>query len=50
MTGTQINYYFICQRKLWLFAKRIDMEQNSEIVAVGKFISESTYKRENHDA
>jgi CRISPR-associated exonuclease Cas4 len=49
MTGTQINYYFLCHRKLWLFANKIDMEQNSDIVAMGKFISESTYKREDHE-
>ncbi|MBK6914076.1 MAG: CRISPR-associated protein Cas4 [Ignavibacteriales bacterium] len=49
MTGTQIHYYFICHRKLWMFTHRIDMEHNSDTVAVGKFISESTYKREEHE-
>jgi CRISPR-associated exonuclease Cas4 len=49
MTGTQINYYFLCHRKLWLFTNKIDMEQNSDVVSLGKFISESTYKREDHE-
>lgn len=49
MTGTQINYYFLCHRKLWLFTNKIDMEQNSDLVASGRFISESTYKRESHE-
>ena len=49
MTGTQINYYFLCHRKLWLFTNKIDMEQTSDTVAMGKFISESTYKREDHE-
>lgn len=49
MTGTEINYYFVCRRKLWLFAHRIDMEQNSEAVALGKHISDVAYKREEHD-
>ncbi|HAB54702.1 MAG TPA: CRISPR-associated protein Cas4, partial [Ignavibacteriales bacterium] len=49
MTGTQIAYYFLCQRKLWLFLRNIDMEQNSDTVALGKFISESTYEREKHE-
>ena len=49
MTGTQINYYFLCQRKLWLFANNIEQEQNSDIVSMGKFISETTYKREEHE-
>lgn len=49
MTGTQIHYYFICHRKLWLFVNKIDMEHNSENVAMGKFISDSTYKRMEHE-
>jgi CRISPR-associated exonuclease Cas4 len=49
MTGTQINYYFLCHRKLWLFTHHIEQEQNSDNVAMGKFISESTYKREEHE-
>jgi CRISPR-associated exonuclease Cas4 len=49
MTGTQIAYYFLCERKLWLFTHKIDMEQNSDIVAMGKFISESTYERKNKE-
>ena len=49
MTGTQIHYYFLCKRKLWLFTHKIDMEQNSDDVAMGKFISEDTYKREKKE-
>ncbi|OQX22202.1 MAG: CRISPR-associated protein Cas4, partial [Candidatus Altiarchaeales archaeon A3] len=25
-TGTQINYFIVCPRKLWLFTKNIEME------------------------
>lgn len=32
-----------------MFANSINMEQNSEAVAVGKFISESSYSRVEHD-
>ena len=49
MTGTQIHYYFLCHRKLWLFTNHIDMEQTSDTVAMGKFISETTYGREKHE-
>lgn len=49
LTGTYINYYFLCNRKLWLFANHIDMEQTSETVSMGKFISESTYERKKHE-
>lgn len=42
-----IYYYFICHRKLWYFANEINMEQNSELVSIGKILDETTYKREN---
>ena len=42
-TGTQINYYFTCHRKLWLFSNGIQMEQNSELVEMGKLIHETSY-------
>ena len=43
ITGTHINYYFICHRKLWLFANGIQMEHTSDLVFEGKLIHESTY-------
>jgi len=49
MTGTQIAYYFLCERKLWLFTHKIDMEHNSDLVAMGKFISDTTYGRKKHE-
>ena len=49
MTGTQIAYYFLCKRKLWLFTYKIDMEHNSDVVAMGKFISDTTYERKKHE-
>ncbi len=30
--GTQINYYFVCQRKLWLFSHNLTMEHTSDTV------------------
>lgn len=46
ITGIMVYYYFICQRKLWYFINEIYMEQNSELVQLGKIIDEETYKRE----
>lgn len=43
LTATHINYFFICRRKLWLFANGIRMEHTSDIVAEGKLIGETTY-------
>lgn len=49
MTGTQIAYYFLCKRKLWLFANNINQEHNSDLVSMGRFISDSTYERKKHE-
>ena len=46
ITGIMINYYFICKRKLWYFSKDINMEDNSELVEMGKLIDENSYDRE----
>ncbi len=46
ITGTQIAYYIVCKRKLWLFSHQIEMEKYSDYVAIGKLISEESFKRE----
>jgi CRISPR-associated exonuclease Cas4 len=43
MTGTHFNYYYVCPRKLWLFANGINMEHTSDLVAEGKLIHEKSY-------
>lgn len=43
ITGTLINYYFVCHRELWLFANGINMEQESDLVYEGKLIHEESY-------
>lgn len=45
ITGTHINYYRLCKRKLWLFANNIQMEQASDLVADGKVIEEESYQQ-----
>lgn len=47
--GTQIGYYFICKTKLWFFSHNLQMEQESELVALGKQIHKATYNREKKD-
>lgn len=48
VTGVMIYYYFVCQRKLWYFDKKIMMEHTSELVGIGKLIDETAYSREKH--
>ncbi len=40
ITGTMINYYFHCKRQCWLFANRINLEDNSEDVHIGRVLHE----------
>lgn len=43
ITGTHINYYFICHRKLWLFSNGIQMEQENALVYEGNLVHENSY-------
>jgi len=43
INGTHIAYFHLCHRKLWLFANGLQMEHNSELVADGKLMHETTY-------
>lgn len=44
LTGTMINYYFHCKRQCWLFANRINLEDNSEDVRIGKVLHELNHE------
>ena len=41
--GTHINYYFICRRKLWLYARGVRMESGSDLVDHGRLVHERSY-------
>jgi len=49
ITGTQVAYSIVCQRKLWLFSKNISMEHTSELVEIGKLIHETSYQRKRKE-
>ena len=46
ITGIMMYYYFVCKKKLWYFANQIQMEQNSELVEIGKIIDETSYENQ----
>ena len=46
ITGTAINYLYICERKLWFFQNHLEMEHTSEYVDIGQLLHEDTYPRE----
>lgn len=43
--GMLFSYYLICPRKAWLVRQGIYMEQESEDVALGKLLDETSYSR-----
>lgn len=40
VNGTLINYYIHCKRQCWLHANKINLEDNSELVKIGKALHE----------
>ena len=40
LTGTLINYYFHCKRQCWLLGNRLNLEDNSEDVHIGRVLHE----------
>lgn len=44
--GIKVNYLYVCERKLWLFDRGIQMESKSDKVLMGKLTEEHSYPRE----
>lgn len=49
LSGTHINYLFICHRKLWLYAHHVEMEQASDRVMMGRQLHEESFKRKKKE-
>lgn len=45
VNGTLINYYFHCERQCYLHGNRLNLEDNSELVKVGKAVHEEGSER-----
>lgn len=45
--GIKVNYLYVCERKLWLFDRGIQMESRSDKVLMGKLLNEGAYTRED---
>lgn len=44
-TGTEVNYFFVCIRKLWFFSHNLTLEADSDLVLLGKLLHEEGYSR-----
>lgn len=49
VNGTLINYYFHCRRQCYLHGNRLNLEDNSEIVKIGKAMHEEKATSENSE-
>ena len=49
VNGTLINYYFHCKRQCYLHGNRLNLEDNSEIVQIGKAIHEEQLQSSNSE-
>ncbi|MBN4074634.1 MAG: CRISPR-associated protein Cas4 [Alkaliphilus sp.] len=48
-TGSEINYYFVCKRKLWYHSRNLSMEHTSTRVEIGKELQSQTYQRQKKE-
>jgi CRISPR-associated exonuclease Cas4 len=44
--GVEVNYYYVCKRKLWLFSKGINFENSNERVNIGQIMHQTSFSRE----
>lgn len=44
-TGTEVGYYFVCPKKLWWFAKGLEMEHEHDRVRLGRLVHTESYAR-----
>jgi len=44
--GVEVNYYYVCKRKLWLFSKGINFESFNERVKIGQIVHQTSFARE----
>ncbi len=49
ITGMMVHYYVVCPTKLWLFSRGITMEEESELVRMGRILHEIRYKGEEKE-
>jgi CRISPR-associated exonuclease Cas4 len=48
-TGLEVNYYFICRKKLWWFSHGVQMEHEHDRVRMGKLVHEESYARKKKE-
>ena len=49
LTGNLINAYYVCKRKLWLYAHEIGPDRSHQLLEIGRLYDQSTYKRDKKE-
>ena len=49
ISGTLINAYFICKRKVWLLAHELLPDPFTDLLEIGRLISEESYLRDRKE-
>lgn len=49
INGSLLHTYVICPRKTWLLSRQITGDQYNEFLAIGRLLSEESYKREKKE-
>ncbi|WP_202320544.1 CRISPR-associated protein Cas4 [Archaeoglobus neptunius] len=47
--GVEVNYYFVCKTKLWLFSHNVSLEKESDLVKLGKLVHKEFYRKDRKD-
>ena len=47
--GIQVNYYFVCKTKLWLFSHNLNMENESDLVKLGRLLHLEFFNRDQKE-
>ena len=48
-TGNLVNAYFICKRKFWLYARQCNPDPDTDLLLLGRMLSEDAYPREKKE-
>lgn len=49
ITGVMVQYYAICKRELWFFAKGINQDYEDENIMIGRWLQKKSYSEEEKD-
>jgi CRISPR-associated exonuclease Cas4 len=49
ITGNLVNAYYVCKRKLWLYAHEIGPDRSHQLLEIGRLYDQSTYKRDKKE-